>query len=85
MPWAPVCLTHPQFVGMAFANVNRCLGAMGAPNATHAVVDTKGRVLGGVQRLRIVDASVLPILPPGQPMATLCKFDFGFIVGNPDD
>ena len=38
-----------------------------------AVVDSRGRVLGGIQSLRIVDASVFPLLPPGQLMSTVCK------------
>ena len=36
-----------------------------------AVVDTKGKVLGGVVGLRIVDSSIMPLLPPGQPLATV--------------
>ncbi|KAL8676148.1 MAG: hypothetical protein Q9186_007302 [Xanthomendoza sp. 1 TL-2023] len=35
-----------------------------------AVVDSKGRVFG-VQGLRVVDASVFPVLPPGHPQATV--------------
>ena len=38
-----------------------------------AVVDSRGRVIG-VQGLRVVDASIFPFLPPGQPSATVCKF-----------
>ncbi|KAK3374326.1 GMC oxidoreductase-like protein [Lasiosphaeria ovina] len=36
-----------------------------------AVVDAQGRVLGGVQKLRVVDASVLPFALPAHPTATL--------------
>ena len=53
------------------------IGSMGYKNDSKAVVDTKGRVYG-VQRLRIVDASIFPLLPPGHPQATVCKsFFFG--------
>ncbi|KAL8826170.1 MAG: hypothetical protein Q9191_003963 [Dirinaria sp. TL-2023a] len=44
--------------------------SMGRKNDSNAVVDTKGRVYG-VQSLRIVDASIFPLLPPGQPQATV--------------
>ena len=50
-----------------------CTCAMGKPNDTMAVVDPQGRVYG-VRGLRIVDASIFPSLPPGHPMATVCKF-----------
>lgn len=36
-----------------------------------AVVDSAGRVLGGVKGLRVVDASVFPLAPPSHPTATL--------------
>ncbi|KAK4610621.1 Patulin synthase [Fulvia fulva] len=44
--------------------------SMGRRNDRDAVVDTQARVFG-VQGLRVVDASVLPILPPGHPVATI--------------
>jgi hypothetical protein len=47
---------------------------MGKSSDRNAVVDSNGLVLGGVKGLRVVDASIIPILPPGQPMATVCKF-----------
>lgn len=46
---------------------------MGKSSDPDAVVDSRGRVLGGIQGLRIVDASVFPLLPPGQLMSTVCK------------
>lgn len=49
-----------------------CTCAMGKPNDTMAVLDSKARVYG-VQGLRVVDASSFPLLPPGHPMATVCK------------
>ena len=47
---------------------------MGKPSDPDAVVDLHGRVLGGVSGLRIVDSSVMPLLPPGQPMSTVCEW-----------
>lgn len=47
---------------------------MGRANDTSAVVDSAGRVLGGISGLRVVDASVMPVLPPGQPMSTVCEY-----------
>ena len=46
--------------------------AMGRSSDPAAVVDSHARVIG-VQNLRVVDASAFPILPPGHPMATVCK------------
>ena len=43
---------------------------MGQINDTMAVVDSQGRVIG-VSGLRVVDASIFPFLPPGQPLATV--------------
>lgn len=43
---------------------------MGKKNDTMAVVDTVGRVYG-VENLRVVDASIFPLLPPGHPQATI--------------
>ena len=51
---------------------------MGAINDTNAVVDTRARVIG-VKGLRVVDASAFPLLPPGHPMSTICKFFFLFL------
>lgn len=45
---------------------------MGKIDDPMAVVDSRGRVIG-VSGLRIVDASIFPFLPPGQPTATVCK------------
>lgn len=58
-------------VGPSHHAVGSC--KMGVASDPSAVVDSKGRVLGDVFKLRIVDASVMPLLPPGQPMATVCK------------
>ena len=46
---------------------------MGLDNDTLAVLDSKSRVRG-VHRLRVVDASAFPLLPPGHPQSTVCKF-----------
>jgi choline dehydrogenase len=50
-----------------------CTCAMGKKNDRLAVVDTKARVYG-VKGLRVADASSFPILPPGHPQATVCKW-----------
>lgn len=50
-----------------------CTCKMGRPSDPSAVVDSHGRVYG-VQGLRVVDASILPFLPPGHLMATICMF-----------
>ena len=44
--------------------------AMGMVNDTMAVIDSKARVIG-VDGLRVVDISAFPLLPPGQPQATV--------------
>lgn len=43
---------------------------MGELDDPMAVVDSRGRVIG-VSGLRVVDASIFPFLPPGQPSATV--------------
>jgi choline dehydrogenase-like flavoprotein len=43
---------------------------MGRRSDPEAVVDSKARVIG-VKHLRVVDASIFPFLPPGQPSATV--------------
>lgn len=50
-----------------------CTCAMGHPDDNKAVVDNHSRVIG-VQGLRVVDASAFPILPPGHPQSTVCKY-----------
>lgn len=45
------------------------LCAMGRPNNTMAVVDSKARVYG-VQGLRVIDSSSLPFTPPGHTQGT---------------
>ncbi|KAL8722841.1 MAG: hypothetical protein Q9225_000728 [Loekoesia sp. 1 TL-2023] len=47
---------------------------MGKVDNPMAVVDSRGRVIG-VKGLRVVDASIFPFLPPGQPSATVCKLN----------
>jgi len=43
---------------------------MGKKDDNMAVVDTEAKVYG-VKGLRVVDASALPILPPGHPTSTI--------------
>jgi choline dehydrogenase len=47
-----------------------CTNAMGPQSNKMSVVDTKGRVYG-VSSLRVVDASIFPVLPPGAPQHTV--------------
>ena len=49
---------------------------MGPRNDSNAVVDSRGRVYG-VKGLRIVDASIFPLLPPGHPQGTVCESFLG--------
>ena len=48
---------------------------MGRKGDEMAVIDSRCRVYG-VERLRVVDASSFPFLPPGHPMSTVCKCIF---------
>lgn len=43
---------------------------MGNFNDSNAVVDGHARVIG-VERLRVVDLSAVPFIPPGHPQATV--------------
>ncbi|KAJ5730272.1 Glucose-methanol-choline oxidoreductase [Penicillium malachiteum] len=47
-----------------------CTCKMGTSNDEMAVVDSRARVFG-VDKLRVVDASAFPFLPPGHPQATV--------------
>lgn len=49
-----------------------CTCRMGRRDDPTAVVDSKARVIG-VEGLRVVDASSFALLPPGNPMATICE------------
>ena len=46
--------------------------AMGKAEDENAVLDSKARVIG-VDKLRVVDASAFPVLPPGHPASTVCE------------
>jgi choline dehydrogenase len=50
-----------------------CTCAMGKTSNSNAVIDSSARVIG-VSNLRVVDASSFPVLPPGHPQSTVCKF-----------
>ncbi|KAL8908999.1 MAG: hypothetical protein Q9207_000450 [Kuettlingeria erythrocarpa] len=67
--------TDAQILEVIRQSVNSVYNAagtnqMGRSDDRVAVVDSRGRVLG-VQRLRVIDASIFPFLPPGQPLATV--------------
>jgi choline dehydrogenase len=47
-----------------------CTCKMGKKGDMMAVVDSEGKVFG-TSGLRVVDASAMPFLPPGHPMATV--------------
>ena len=49
-----------------------CTCTTGRSDDVDAIVDNHAKVTG-VQRLRVVDASAFPLLPPGHPQATVCK------------
>ena len=70
--------TDSQILELIKSSVNSVYNAvgtnrMGKVDDPTAVVDSKGRVIG-VKDLRVVDASIFPFLPPGQPLATVCKY-----------
>lgn len=50
-----------------------CTCKMGTRDDAMAVVDSHAKVVG-VEGLRVVDASAFPLLPPGHPQATVCKW-----------
>ena len=64
-----------HFIQQSFSTIFHasCTCRMGKAGDPTAVVDARSRVFG-VQGLRVVDASSMPLLPPGHPMATICKF-----------
>lgn len=49
-----------------------CTCKMGKQGDATAVLDSRAKVRG-VRNLRVVDISSFPILPPGHPVATVCK------------
>jgi len=50
-----------------------CTCKMGVQNDSMAVIDNRARVFG-VTKLRVVDASAFPILPPGHPQSVVCEY-----------
>ncbi|KAF7586627.1 hypothetical protein BBP40_008549 [Aspergillus hancockii] len=50
-----------------------CTCKMGTRDDPLAVVDSQARVFG-LNRLRVVDASAFPLLPPGHPQSTVCIY-----------
>ncbi|KAL8676375.1 MAG: hypothetical protein Q9186_007099 [Xanthomendoza sp. 1 TL-2023] len=61
-----------NFIRDALAPVWHAAGTckMGRNNDSMAVVDSSNRVFG-IKKLRIMDASVFPLLPPGHPQSTV--------------
>lgn len=61
-----------EFIQQSFSTIFHaaCTCKMGRTDDPNTVVDNKARVVG-VRGLRVVDASTLPLLPPGHPMATI--------------
>ncbi|KAL9117566.1 MAG: hypothetical protein Q9187_005894, partial [Circinaria calcarea] len=59
-----------EYLKRTVGTIWHACGAMGQVGDPHAVVDSYGKVFG-VSGLRIVDASVFPLLPPGHPQATV--------------
>lgn len=51
-----------------------CTCKMGVKSDNMAVLDSEARVYG-VDGLRVVDSSSFPVLVPGHPQSTVCKFD----------
>ena len=68
------CKPNPSLI-LGTSIAERRLGAMGKSSDPKSVVDSHARVIG-VQGLRVVDASSFPLLPPGHPSATICKFSW---------
>lgn len=69
--------TNAQILDVIRSSANSVYNAagtnqMGKADNPMSVADSHGRVRG-VNRLRVVDASLFPFLPPGQPSATVCK------------
>ena len=65
-----------QLIKQSFATVFHasCTCKMGNSSDDSAVLDSRARVRG-VKKLRVVDASSFPLLPPGHPVATVCEYN----------
>ncbi|KAL8831344.1 MAG: hypothetical protein Q9170_005337 [Blastenia crenularia] len=64
-----------DFIRKTSTTISHAAGTcqMGTEGERSAVVDSRCRVYG-VRGLRVVDASAFPILPPGHPQGTVCKW-----------
>lgn len=71
MPRALVC---DSVLFAVESDTDASVGVMGKASDPKAVVDTEGRVIGA-KNLRVVDASVFPLLPPGHLLSTVCKLN----------
>ncbi|KAL9036057.1 MAG: hypothetical protein Q9214_006302, partial [Letrouitia sp. 1 TL-2023] len=54
---------------------------MGKQSDADAVFGTNGKIYG-IQGLRVIDASVFPLTPPGHIMATVCECTFDNLSSN---
>lgn len=73
-----------NFIQKSFSTIFHaaCTCKMGPDSDRMAVLDANAKVRG-VSGLRVVDASSLPILPPGHPMSTICTLAFSCISRSP--
>lgn len=79
-------VTDEQILNFARASFSTvfhasCTCAMGNSSDPMAVVDSKARVFG-VNNLRVVDISAFPLLPPGHPVATICKLSMFLYISD---
>lgn len=63
-----------NYIRETLAPVHHACGtnSMGSSSNPAAVVNTQGRVFG-VNKLRVIDASIFPLLPPGHIQSSVCK------------
>ena len=72
---------EPERIYSMYADGVCGIGSMGHRGDRNAVVDTQGKVYD-VVGLRVVDASIFPLQPPGHPQATVCEYSLQKGVGK---